>query len=600
MAQYKIGSASVTNGSATVTGVDTLWSAEVSAGDIFTIVGDNAWYEVGSVGSNTSITLTSTYAGSTASGAQYAISRDFTTNKSIPYPQKGDIETASLLKRAMNIIDTELSNGFDSSNVTITGGTIDGTTIGGTTAAAVSATTLTTSSTVTHNGGTANSVCFLNGSKVLTTGSALTFDGTTFTSNTAITKIRSGTNVNATFQTSPLDATGIQMLGVNDAGNAFTPLWFSGSYLGYAISGSEQMRLTSTGLGIGTSSPSQKLSVAGNGTFTGYVTTGGGGNGLRVDGVLMADRDQDNNITLIGGSDNTLRLRTGSTTRATLDTSGNLGLGVTPSAWSGAGPVVEVGTSKGNAFRGAGINDANVESNAYYNAGWKYANTGYANRYAVGNGNGGGHYWYNAASGTAGNAITFTQAMTLDASGNLLVGTTNSNITGRGPATIVAKTNGGDTVNLYQSSNSLFNIASLVATTSGTRYHVGFGDGTTFTERGTISTNGTGTTYGSNSDYRLKENIAPMVGALEQIALLKPCTYTWKETQTNGQGFIAHELQEVCPDAVVGEKDGVKEDGNPQYQQVDTSYLVATLTAAIQEQQAIIESLKARLDAANL
>jgi hypothetical protein len=115
----------------------------------------------------------------------------------------------------------------------------------------------------------------------------------------------------------------------------------------------------------------------------------------------------------------------GATAQMILNSAGNLGLGVTPSAWSGAGPVVEVGTSKGNAFRGAGINDANVESNAYYNAGWKYANTGYANRYAVGNGNVGGHYWYNAASGTAGNAITFTQAMTLDASGNLGVGTSS-------------------------------------------------------------------------------------------------------------------------------------------------------------------------------
>ena len=91
-----------------------------------------------------------------------------------------------------------------------------------------------------------------------------------------------------------------------------------------------------------------------------------------------------------------------------------------------------------------------------------------------------------------------------------------------------------------------------------------------------------------------------MTGALATVAQLKPCTYTWKADGSSGQGFIAHELQSVVPDAVVGEKDAVDADGKIKPQGIDTSFLVATLTAAIQEQQAIIESLKARLDAANL
>jgi hypothetical protein len=80
-----------------------------------------------------------------------------------------------------------------------------------------------------------------------------------------------------------------------------------------------------------------------------------------------------------------------------------------------------------------------------------------------------------------------------------------------------------------------------------------------------------------------------MTGALAKIAQLKPCTYTWKEDGTDGQGFIAHELQAVVPDCVTGEKDAVDEDGNIKPQGVDTSFLVATLTSAIQE-------LKAELD----
>ena len=111
-----------------------------------------------------------------------------------------------------------------------------------------------------------------------------------------------------------------------------------------------------------------------------------------------------------------------------------------------------------------------------------------------------------------------------------------------------------------------------------------------------VTTNST-CAYNSVSDYRLKENITPMTGALNKVAQLNPVTYKWKSTGTDGQGFIAHELAEVVPDCVTGEKDAVDAEGNPQYQGVDTSFLVATLTAAIQEQQALITALTARITA---
>jgi hypothetical protein len=134
--------------------------------------------------------------------------------------------------------------------------------------------------------------------------------------------------------------------------------------------------------------------------------------------------------------------------------------------------------------------------------------------------------------------------------------------------------------------------------TSGTAYFAQFRvNGATV---GDITSNGSSTSYVTSSDYRLKNTIAPMTGALAKVALLKPCTYKWNVNGSDGEGFIAHELAEVCPQAVTGEKDAVDADGNIKSQGIDTSFLVATLTAAIQEQQAIIESLKARLDAANL
>lgn len=108
---------------------------------------------------------------------------------------------------------------------------------------------------------------------------------------------------------------------------------------------------------------------------------------------------------------------------------------------------------------------------------------------------------------------------------------------------------------------------------------------------GRINTNGSATGYVTSSDYRLKEDIAPMTGALNKVVQLKPVTYKWKADGSHSEGFIAHELQTVVPDCVFGEKDAVDADGNPIYQGIDTSFLVATLTAAIQELSAQVKQL---------
>jgi hypothetical protein len=112
---------------------------------------------------------------------------------------------------------------------------------------------------------------------------------------------------------------------------------------------------------------------------------------------------------------------------------------------------------------------------------------------------------------------------------------------------------------------------------------------------GSIVINTGSTSYNTLSDHRLKENIQPMTGALERLAALKPVTYKWKADGSDGEGFIAHELAVVCPAAVTGEKDAVDADGRPKYQGIDVSFLVGMLTAAIQEQQASIEQLKAEI-----
>ena len=109
MSQYNTGTVTVTNGSATVTGASTLFSANVTVGDFFTVVGDNAFYTVDAVDSDTQLILAANYAGVTDSAKAYTIVNDFTTNLGFPVPNQGDIETALVIKRAIEEIDSELN-----------------------------------------------------------------------------------------------------------------------------------------------------------------------------------------------------------------------------------------------------------------------------------------------------------------------------------------------------------------------------------------------------------------------------------------------------------------------------------------------------------
>ena len=169
-----------------------------------------------------------------------------------------------------------------------------------------------------------------------------------------------------------------------------------------------------------------------------------------------------------------------------------------------------------------------------------------------------------------------TEAMRIDSSGNLLVGTTTNGLNVR--LNVIA-----------QSAANPAAIGAQVGTNGAYALGVQNASGTNV---GGVIANASTTSYATSSDYRLKENIAPMMGALDKVAALKPCEYKWKATGENSQGFIAHELQAVVPDAVVGEKDAVDAEGNPQYQGIDTSFLVATLTAAIQELNARLTALE--------
>ena len=113
MSQYKTGTVTVTNNSATVTGSGTLWLANVTASDSFTIAGDGVLYDVASVDTDTQITLSVNYAGVTAAGVVYTIARDFTSPDNFPELTTGDIETPTIITRALRKIQSKFNNSVD-------------------------------------------------------------------------------------------------------------------------------------------------------------------------------------------------------------------------------------------------------------------------------------------------------------------------------------------------------------------------------------------------------------------------------------------------------------------------------------------------------
>ena len=104
--KYDTGTVAVTNGSAAVVGTGTKWLTNLAANQLFSLAGSSIAYTVASITDDTHLTLAANYAGTTGSGLTYTVIQAFTTNYSIPYPDIGDVQTATIMKRAMMLIDT--------------------------------------------------------------------------------------------------------------------------------------------------------------------------------------------------------------------------------------------------------------------------------------------------------------------------------------------------------------------------------------------------------------------------------------------------------------------------------------------------------------
>ena len=176
-----------------------------------------------------------------------------------------------------------------------------------------------------------------------------------------------------------------------------------------------------------------------------------------------------------------------------------------------------------------------------------------------------------------------TERMRINSFGDILCGMTSASYLAAQDGIQIKK---AGNIRIGGNGTAARNVMAFVNATDGTPAQVGY-----------IQTSGSGTAFGTTSDYRLKQNVSYEFDALTRVKQLKPARFNFiVDADKTVDGFLAHEVSDIVPEAISGTKDAVDDEGNPEYQGIDQSKLVPLLTKAIQEQQEIIDDLKARIE----
>ena len=339
----------------------------------------------------------------------------------------------------------------------------------------------------------------------------------------------------------------------------------SSTQISFETDGTEAMRISGGNVGIGTSSPSSFNSNASNLV----VGSGSGGEGMTIysgstdnGAIFFADGTSGASETMGGISynhnDDSLNLRVNNDPKVYVTSSGNVGIGTSSPATllnlSATNPVLRLnGSTSGN---------CEIQTD-------------------------GVSFLINADSGNtaSGSNIAFrvdnTEAMRIDGSGIVNINCTTQQIVTNERLRLVGKaaftTSGDAALNLNRDSDD-----------GGTlRFHRGT------TQVGDISVTASSTSYNTSSDHRLKENVVAMADATTRLKQLQPKRFNFiADADTTVDGFLAHEVQSVVPEAITGTHNEVDADGNPVYQGIDQSKLVPLLVKTIQELEARITALE--------
>lgn len=359
--------------------------------------------------------------------------------------------------------------------------------------------------------------------------------------------------------------------------------------LAFATSGTQRLVIDSSGnIGINETSPGQRLVVGGD-MRIGFTTPTDAARSLVFDSNRSSAGATLTNITFnwnstavsqiraIAGADTTnkddgeLAFFTSAANsileRLRIDSSGKVGIGTTSpnqdlTISSGADKLHLFGSTAGNG-------GALFASNSAY--------TDYEPLSLTGE-----RITFSTRTGT----FTSSERMRIDSSGRLLVGG-SATVNSSGGAYI--QLTGGDSENI-----KTYRIG------TGTREHLQFYNGASNSRSkvGSISTSGSSTAFNTSSDYRLKENVVDLDGAIIRVKQLSPKRFNFiVDADTTVDGFLAHEAATVVPEAVTGTHNEVDSDNNPVYQGIDLSKLVPLLTAALQEAIAKIETLETKVAA---
>ncbi len=299
------------------------------------------------------------------------------------------------------------------------------------------------------------------------------------------------------------------------------------------------------------------------------------------------------------GSD--LIFGTGSVEKVRITSAGNVGIGTTspaakfhisksysaPTGGVDGNTCLLLSNSGGSAYAGLAIQGTT--------SGGSYIHFGDTDDINVGN------ILYDHPSNSMQFITNATEGMRIDSDGRVLIGATSPLY-----SEFLSVQKGGSNVNCatFHFTNTHDNTAVIIR--HNRAGHQGSGTNATMinfankqnTSSGTITSNGSSTSYNTSSDYRLKENEIPMSDGITRLKTLKPYRFNFKvDTTRTLDGFFAHEVQSVVPEAVAKEKDAVDKDGNIDPQQLDQSKLVPLLVAAVQEAIGRIETLETKVAA---